>query len=98
MAKKVIPTLEGQHPTPPLEDIEDYDHPIAKVTVESLDYFIGTVFTHTELLGLPDRQLKAYKSILRDMFWKWYNNHLPNPHGYSDVSHQARVRAGIEKV
>lgn len=87
-------TLAGQHP----KDIADYDHPIANVTVESLDYFIGQVFTHTELLGLPERQLNAYKSVLRDMFWKWYNNHLPNPHGLSDPSHQARVRAGIDKV
>lgn len=81
-----------------VDDMEDYDHPIANVTVESLDYFIGQVFTHTELLGLPERQLKAFRSTLRDMFWKWYNNHLPNPSGLADPSHQARVRAGIDKV
>ncbi len=79
------------------EDIADYDSPIANVTVESLDYFIGQLFTHTELLGLPERQLAAYRSTVREMFWKWYNNHLPNPHGYSDPSHQARVRAVIEQ-
>jgi len=79
-------------------DITDYGHPIANVNVESLDYFIGQLFQQTELLGLPERQGGAFKSIVRDMFWKWYNNHLPNPTGLADPSHQARVRAGIDKA
>lgn len=90
-------SLPGQFPVEPPEDIEDYDHPQAKVNVEYMDYLIGKVFTHTELLGLTDRQLSAYKSTLRQMFWGWYNQALPNPHGLADVSLQARRRAGIEK-
>lgn len=93
MTDKKAPTLSE-----PSEEPMDYDNPKAAVTVESLDYLIGRLFTHTELLGLPDRQLKAYQSTVRKMFWEWYNNHLPNPSGLVDISHQARVRAGIEQL
>lgn len=68
-----------------------------KTDVLSFDNLIGSVFTHSELLGLTDRQLTAYKSTLRQMFWDWYNKHLDNPNGFSDPSRQARVEAGIEQ-
>jgi len=78
------------------EDIPDYDHPKIEICVEHFDRLIGQVFKHSELLGLTDRQLTAYKSILRQMFWDWYNSFLPNPHGLADPSKQGRVAAGIE--
>ena len=78
-------------------EIEDYDNPVAGITVGSVDTLIGRIFLHTELLGLPERQLNAYKKVVRDNFWEWYNNNLPNPTGLADVSHQARVAQGIEK-
>lgn len=70
----------------------------AKITigVENFDWLIGQVFTHVELLGLPDRQLTAYKSSLRKMCWEWYNQFVNNPQGLADPSHQARISAGIE--
>lgn len=68
------------------------------IDVRTFNYLIGKVFTHAELLGLPERQYAVYKSTLRAMFWDWYNSHLDNPQGYSDPSHQARVEAGIESV
>lgn len=84
-------------PTTVVEDnIKDYDNPIAEVTVTDLDYLIGRVFTHTELLGLPDRQLSAYKGVTRKLFWDWYNSHFTNPSGLADVSRQARIAQGIE--
>ncbi len=67
-----------------------------ETTVQQFDWLIGKVFNHTELLGLPDRQLKAYRSSLRTMFWDWYNSHMENLSGLSDPSYQARVEAGIE--
>jgi len=67
------------------------------VNVANFDYLIGKLFTHTELLGLPERQLSAYKSTTREMFWDWYNTFMENEYGYADPSHQWRVEAGIEK-
>ena len=67
------------------------------VNVANFDYLIGKLFTHTELLGLPERQLSAFKSTTRDMFWEWYNAFMENETGLSDPSHQWRVEAGIEK-
>lgn len=78
--------------------IRDYDNPQAQVGVLQMDYLIGQVFTHSELLGLTDRQLSAYKKTLRDMFWDWYNSQLPNPSGLADISHQARLHHGIEQL
>jgi hypothetical protein len=68
------------------------------VNVANFDYLIGKLFTHVELLGLPDRQLSAFKSTTRDMFWDWYNAFMENEMGYADPSHQWRVDAGIEKL
>lgn len=67
------------------------------VNVSGFDYLIGELFTHVELLGLPDRQLSALKSTTRKMFWDWYNNHMDNEIGLADPSRQWRVEAGIEK-
>lgn len=78
-------------------DIADYDNPIAGITVNDVDVLIGDVFMQTELLGLPERQLSAYKKVVRQTFWNWYNTNLPNPTGLSDVSRQARVANGIER-
>lgn len=78
------------------EDIKDYDNPIIEVDVKSFDYLIGKLFSQLELLGLPDRQAQAYRSSVRRMFWEWYNNHLPNPHGLSDPSLQGRRAQGLE--
>lgn len=74
----------------------DYQHAKITIGVENFDYLIGLIFTHVELLGLPDRQLSAYKSSLRKLGWEWYNRFVDNPHGFSDPSHQARVSAGVE--
>ena len=68
-----------------------------KIGVESFDYLIGKLFTHTELLGLPERQHAAYKATVRAMFWDWYNSHMENEMGFADPSHQYRVEAGIDK-
>lgn len=80
------------------EDIEDYNNPHANISVGQMDYLVGQIFTHTELLGLTDRQLSAYKATLRKMVWDWYNQALPNPSGLSDVSYQARIHHGIEQL
>ena len=66
-------------------------------TVKSFDFLIGKLFTHTELLGLPERQHAAYKATVRAMFWQWYNDHMENNMGFADPSRQWRVEAGIEK-
>ena len=68
-----------------------------KIYVDDFDYLIGKLFTHTELLGLPERQLSAFKSTTREMFWDWYNAYMENSMGFADPSHQHRVEAGIEK-
>lgn len=65
------------------------------VGVANFDYLIGDVFTHFELLGLTDRQLSALKKTTREMFWNWYNSHLPNPMGLADPSKQAREEVGL---
>lgn len=80
------------------EQIEDFNNPIAKVSVNNLDYLIGEIFLQTELLGLPERQHQAYKKIVRAKFWEWYNGHLPNRTGLADPSYQARQYHGIEKT
>lgn len=67
------------------------------VDVGSFDYLIGKLFTHTELLGLPERQHIAYKATVRTMFWDWYNSHMENEMGLSDPSRQYRLESGIEK-
>lgn len=67
------------------------------VYVDDFDYLIGKLFTHTELLGLPERQHAAYKSTVRTMFWGWYNAFMQNETGLSDPSYQHRVDAGVEK-
>jgi len=67
------------------------------INVAQFDYLIGKLFTHTELLGLPERQLGAFKSTSRDMFWEWYNACMDNETGLADPSYQWRVEAGIEK-
>ena len=68
-----------------------------KIDVQGLDFLIGKVFLHTELLGLTDRQLTAYRATLRQMCWDWYNSHMENAMGYADPSKQARVEAGIDQ-
>lgn len=78
------------------DNIADYDNPKIGVTVSSFDYLIGKLFNHTELLGLPERQLSAYKGSVRDMFWDWFNDQLPNPHALADPSRQGRIAQGIE--
>jgi len=78
-------------------EIADYNNPIAGIAVGSVDHLIGEVFLQTELLGLPERQLSAYKKLIRRKFWDWFNSNLPNPTGLADVSHQARLSQGIEK-
>lgn len=67
------------------------------IYVDNFDYLIGKLFTHTELLGLPERQLSAFKSTTREMFWDWYNAYMINEHGFADPSRQHRIEAGIEK-
>jgi hypothetical protein len=79
------------------EDIADYDNPLAGVNVQSFDYFLGKLFTHFELLGLPERQALALRSSTRQVAWDWYDNLLPNPNGLASVSMQARKNQGIEK-
>jgi len=78
-------------------EIADYDNPVAGITVANVDNLIGKLFIQTELLNLPERQYNAYKKIVRELFWEWFNSNLPNPTGLADVSHQARVSQGIEK-
>lgn len=78
------------------KDIKDYDNPVIGIGVLEFDYLIGKLFNHAELLGLPERQLAAYRSSVRDMFWEWFNTWLPNPKGLADVSYQARVAQGVE--
>lgn len=87
--------MKDKHKTVLANESAPYSGAI-KTDVMSFDYLIGKVFTHSELLGLTDRQLTAYKSTLRQMFWDWYNRHMDNPHGFADPSRQARVEAGIE--
>lgn len=67
-----------------------------EVDVAYFDYLLGKLFSHTELLGLSDRQLTAYKSTVRQMFWDWYNRLFDNPTGLADPSKQLRIDAGIE--
>lgn len=79
-----------------LEDIEDYNNPIVEIGVGNVDYLISEIFLQTEILGLPERQLGAYKKIVRRQFWSWFNGNLPNPHNLADPSSQARQYHGIE--
>lgn len=74
----------------------DYDNPIIKIGVKDLDFLIGRVFEHCELVGMTDRQLSAFKSSLRDIFWDWFNQYIDNPAGLADPSKQARIVTGIE--
>lgn len=93
----VEPTQEtAAEPTVP-NDIQDYDNPEISVTVSGMDSLVGKVFTHSELLGLTDRQRAAYQSTLRQIFWDWYNIQLSNPSGLADPSRQARRHHGIEQ-
>lgn len=78
------------------EDIKDYDNPLIGVNVYSFDGLLGKLFTHFELLGLPDRQAKALRSSTRQMAWEWFDHHLPNPSGLASPSLQGRRAAGIE--
>jgi hypothetical protein len=71
---------------------------VIRTNVKSFDHLIGEVFTHVELLGLPDRQIAAYKKSLRSIFWGWYNSHIDNEFGMVDPSRAARVDAGIEPL
>src|SRR5215813_13832524 len=79
------------------DDIRDYDNPLIGVNVFSFDALLGKLFTHFELLGLPDRQAKALRSSTRQMAWEWFDHHLPNPSGLASPSLQGRRVAGIEK-
>lgn len=79
------------------EDIADYNNPLIGVNVYSFDELLGDLFTTFELLGLPERQGQALKGTVRKMGWKWYDKHLPNPHGLMSPSMQARRAAQIEK-
>lgn len=79
-------------------EIRDYDNPVAEVVVQDVDYLIGQLIRHSELLGLTERQLGAHKSVLRELVWGWYNSVLPNPSGLADVSKQGRQAQGIEPV
>lgn len=83
-------------PTQEPMDIKDYNNPTVEISVGNVDYLISEIFLQTELLGLPERQLGAFKKIVRRQFWDWFNAGLPNPHGLADPSHQARVYHGIE--
>lgn len=79
------------------DDIRDYDNPLIGVNVQSFDHLLGKLFTHFELLGLPDRQAKALRSSVRTMSWEWFDHHLPNPSGLASPSLQGRRAAGIEQ-
>lgn len=98
MKDKTIQGLE-QYKMPDnwLEDIRDYDNPLILVNVQSYDFLLGKLFTHFELLGLPDRQAKALRSSVRTMAWEWFDHHLPNPSGLASPSMQGRRAAGIEQ-
>lgn len=79
----------------------DFDNPIIKIGVQDVDHLIGKVFEHCELVGMTDRQLSAYKSSLRDIFWDWFNMYMQtqgiDQSGLADPSKQARIAQSIEK-
>jgi hypothetical protein len=77
-------------------DESEYDSSI-KVDVLEFDVLIGETFALSELLGLSDRQITAYKATLRRNFWDWYNTKMENSMGFADPSRQARIDKGIEQ-
>lgn len=79
----------------------NFGNPIIKIGVKDVDHLIGQVFEHCELVGMTERQLKAYKASLRDIFWDWFNLYMQTQgidiSGLADPSRQARIAQGIEK-
>lgn len=68
-----------------------------QIGVVDVNYLLGQLLTQAEILGLPERQWKAYRGTISRMLWQWYNDNLENPTGLVDPSRQARVEAGIER-
>lgn len=71
-------------------------NPKIEVDVNSVNHLLGKILTQADLLGLGDKQHKAYRSTLYQLVWDWYNKHMDNETGLADPSKQARIEAGIE--
>lgn len=66
-------------------DTQDIWFPMTYTQMQNLE---GVVLTHIEILGLPEKQEKPFKDIVRQKLWDWYRDVVDNSYtAYSEKLH-----------
>lgn len=63
-------------------DTQDIWFPMTYTQFQRLE---GVVMTHIEILGLPDKQEKPFKDIVRQKLWDWYKDVVDNSYTAFDA-------------
>lgn len=59
----------------PGKNADDYYFPVNQYQVSQL---LGKLLTHIDAMGLPERAEKANKDLVRQSFWKWWDEAKDN--------------------